>query len=443
MEDKTISKVSMSQNLIMGLQHVLTMCPGSIAVPLILGSSIGLDGKDIALLIAANLFTSGIAVLIQVIGIGKHIGSRLPIVLGSAFAPLAAMIVIGKDYGMPILFGSIIGSGIAIFLISFFLKRILKFFPQVIVGCFVTLLGISLAPSAFSDVMGGEGSAIFGRPENLVVGLIVLLIIVLLNRFGNGLIRSVSLLIGLGAGTIISIPLGMVNVEPVAEAAWFSLIKPFAFGAPQFKIVPILIITIFSIINMIQCLGVYAFLDNVRGTKTGSDQQIDGIRGQAFAQVVSGMFNSFPSTMFNENVSVIKISNISAKSTTITAGAMLIIMGVIPKLSALITCIPKPVIGGATLALFGTITAAGISILSELDFSDDNNGLIIGTGLAVAIGAMFTSNAFDQFPQLVSILFSNGLFVVGVVTMTLNIVLNLGKKKKLPSRADEEEDQRL
>lgn len=423
-------KISTSQNFIMGLQHVLTMCPGSIAVPLIMSGPLGLDDTTTAYLVAANLFTSAIAILIQVYGLGKHIGSRLPIVLGSAFAPLGAMIIIGQEYGLPTVFGAIIASGIIMFGVSFFMKSILKFFPPVVIGSFVTLIGVTLAPTAFADLAGGTGAANFGSVQNVLLGTVVLLIIVLLNRFGSGMIQSISLLLGLAFGTIIAIPLGMVDFAPVAQAKWFEFITPFHFGMPEFRPTAIIIMTLFCVINMIQCIGVYAFLDNVRGTNTDDKTKVDGMRGQAFAQMVSGVFNSVPSSMFNENVGVIKLSGIGARSTVGWAGIMLLIISLIPKCSAFITCIPKPVIGGATLALFGTISAAGISILSEVDYSDNNNALILGTGLALGVGASFTAGAFDQFPLVLSMLLSNGLFVVGITTIILNIVLNLGKEKK-------------
>ena len=423
-------KVTVSQNLVMGLQHVLTMCPGSIAVPLIMSGPLGLDSATTAYLVAANLFTSAIAILIQVYGVGKHIGSRLPIVLGSAFAPLGAMIVIGQRYGLPAVFGAVIAAGLVMLGVSLFINKLLRFFPPVVIGSFVTMIGVTLAPVAFSDIAGGIGAEGFGAPMNVAVGLAVLLIIVLLNRFGNGLVQSVSLLAGLGIGALIALPLGMADFAPVAQAKWFEAIVPFRFGAPQFKVDAVLIMSLFCVINMIQCVGVFAFLDNVRGTSTPDKTKVDGMRGQAFAQVVSGIFNSVPSSMFNENVAVIKLSGIGARSTVGCAGIMLLIVSLIPKCSAFITCIPKPVIGGATLALFGTIAAAGVSILSSVDYSKNNNSLILGTGLALGVGASFTAGAFERLPMVLSMLFSNGLFVVGAVTITLNIILNMGGKKK-------------
>ena len=162
-------KVGWGRMLLVGFQHVLTMCPGTIAVPLILAGALGLNEKETAFLVSANFFTSGIAILIQVLGIGKLAGSRYPIVLGSSFASLSPMILIGKEYGMAALFGSVIASGAVIFLLSFFMDKILKLFPQVVVGTFVTLIGITLAPTALRDLAGGEGNAGFGSVENLIL----------------------------------------------------------------------------------------------------------------------------------------------------------------------------------------------------------------------------------------------------------------------------------
>ena len=210
-------KVSRGKLLILAFQHVLTMCPASIAVPLILGSALNLDNKTVAFLVSANLFTSGISVLIQTFGFA-NIGSKLPLVLN--------LYLLKLQYGLDTLFGAIIGSGILIFVISFFMEKILVFFPNVVVGSFVTLIGISLIPVAFKDLAGGEGAANFGAVENIMLGGLVLIIIIGLNQYGKGLVRSLSLLIGIIIGTIIAFALGMVDLTPVAQASWFEIINP-------------------------------------------------------------------------------------------------------------------------------------------------------------------------------------------------------------------------
>ncbi|KNF08514.1 xanthine permease [Gottschalkia purinilytica] len=412
------------QKIILGFQHVLTMCPASLAVPLILGNALNLDSKTIAFLVSANLFTSGIAVLIQVIGIGKSIGSKLPIVLGSSFAPLGPMILIGEKEGLPVMFGAIIGSAILMFILSFFMDKILKLFPTAVVGSFVTLIGISLAPGAMKDLAGGEFSKSYGSTQSLLLGLFVLCVIILIGRFGKGIVKSLSLLIGMASGTIVGAFMGIVDFTPVLEAKWVQVITPFKFGVPKFQFGAIIIMTIFCIINMIQCIGVFSVLDEVTGNKTENDTKIKGIRAQTVSQAITGIFNSVPSTMFNENVGLLDLTKIKSRSVIRTAGIMLILLGIFPKFATIITIIPKPVLGGATLALFGVITSAGISILSNLDFSADNNFTVVGTSLAIGVGATFAPEIFKTLPQTLNMLFSNGLFTVSASAIILKLVLD-------------------
>ena len=422
-------KVSRGKLLILAFQHVLTMCPASIAVPLILGSALNLDNKTVAFLVSANLFTSGISVLIQTFGFA-NIGSKLPLVMGASFAPLGVMISIGGQYGLDTLFGAIIGSGILIFVISFFMEKILVFFPNVVVGSFVTLIGISLIPVAFKDLAGGEGAANFGSVENIMLGGLVLIIIIGLNQYGKGLVRSLSLLIGIIIGTIIAFALGMVDLTPVAQASWFEIINPAKFGTPKFRIDAILMMTIFCVINLIQCIGVFSVLDEVCQTNTDSSTKIKGLRGVAMGQIFAGLFCSVPSTMFNENVGLIELTNVKSRNVIKMAGLFLIIIGFFPKVAALITIVPKPVMGGATISLFGIILTAGISILSKVDFSTGGNFTIVGISLAVGVGVTVVPNIFDKFPDLLSMLLSNGLFMVSITAIILNVVFNFKDIKK-------------
>lgn len=422
-------KVSRGKLLILAFQHVLTMCPASIAVPLILGSALNLDNKTVAFLVSANLFTSGISVLIQTFGFA-NIGSKLPLVMGASFAPLGVMISIGGQYGLDTLFGAIIGSGILIFVISFFMEKILVFFPNVVVGSFVTLIGISLIPVAFKDLAGGEGAANFGSVENIMLGGLVLIIIIGLNQYGKGLVRSLSLLIGIIIGTIIAFALGMVDLTPVAQASWFEIINPGKFGTPKFRIDAILMMTIFCVINLIQCIGVFSVLDEVCQTNTDSSTKIKGLRGVAMGQIFAGLFCSVPSTMFNENVGLIELTNVKSRNVIKMAGLFLIIIGFFPKVAALITIVPKPVMGGATISLFGIILTAGISILSKVDFSTGGNFTIVGISLAVGVGVTVVPNIFDKFPDLLSMLLSNGLFMVSITAIILNVVFNFKDIKK-------------
>lgn len=207
----------------------------------------------------------------------------------------------------------------------------------------------------------------------------------------------------------------------------FRPVQPFAYGVPEFKLWPIFLMTIFCIINMIQCIGVFSVMDEIADVETENEIKERGIRGQAAAQMITGAFNSVPSTMFNENVSLIGLTKIKSRSVITTAGIMIILAGIFPKISAVFTAVPKCVLGGATLALFGVITSSGISMLPRLDFSKDNNFKIVGTSIAIGVGVAFASDAFVNISGTLQMILSNGLFMVSISAILLNLLLN-GKK---------------
>ena len=424
------SKVPMLTNVTIGLQHLFTIFPALVAIPMILGAGIGLDPHTIALMISANILTSGVAILIQVYGIGSFAGVRMPLVMGPGFVPLGAMIVVGIEYGLPTLFGAVIGAAFVICAASFFMNRIMKFFPKVVTGTFVTFIGISMAPVAFSNIAGGIGAADFGSLPNMTLGLGTMFMVIMLNKYGNWFVKSVSLLIGMAVGTVAAFAIGIMEMPALSGADSFALVTPFKFGIPEFEISSIFILSVFGIVTIVQNISNMVFLDKVCGVETDPERMGRGIRAQAAAQLVAGSVGAMPPTMFTENISIISLSGVTARSTVAFTGIVLVAISLFPKLALLFAAIPKPVIGGATIALFGTISAAGISMLSEVDYSDSSNFLIVGTGLAIGVGAMFTQSAFEKLPPLVGMLAGNGLFVVCVVTVSMHIIFNMLFKQK-------------
>ena len=416
-------RLPVGRTLVIGFQHVLVMMPGTIAVPLILASAIGLNAADTSLLVSANFLAVGVTTMIHALGFGR-IGTRLPIIFGSSFAPLGPMIMIGKNYGMGALFGAIIGSGVLILASTFFLEKVLALFPKVVVGCFVTLIGVSLAPTALTDLAGGFGSESFGSPRNLALGFGVLITIALLERFGRGMVSVLALLIGMIGGGLVGLALGMVDTKAVADASWFAVVPPFHFGVPEFHPVPILLMTLFCLMNVLQCIGGYSVLDDLTGSHTSRAKVVDGVRAQAVGQIFAGSFNSVACTIFKENLGLLGITKVKSRWVIVTAAAMALLLGFLPKIATLLTAIPKPVVGGATLYLFGVVTAAGLSILSSLDFGKNHHFTIIGTSLAVGIGAEFVGDAFSQLPETLSMLLSDGLFMVAFTAVTLNLLYN-------------------
>lgn len=439
MKNTTIinEKFPLLKTSVLGFQHVLVMYSGAVIVPILLANALHLTSEQMGFLISADLFTCGIATLLQVIGIGKHIGIRLPVVLGCAMITLSAMISVGSVYGLPAVYGSIIVSGIFVFCVSFVIDKIMVFFPKLVVGCLVTIVGFSLVPVALRDFGGGYSDS-FGSPQNLILGGFVLMLIILINRFFTGFMKSVAVLVGLSAGTIIGYALGMVNFDTVASAKMFQFVTPFYFGAPTFKLNAILIMCVFLVITMVESVGIFTLIADICEAEIETKDFGKGIRAEGIAQILGGIFNSFPYVTFSENAGVMTITGVRSRYPVAAAGIILMILGVIPKFAALATIIPAPVLGGATLAIFGTIGANGIKILAETNLTKDHNLLIIATSVGMGLGSAVFPDLYSKLPELPRLLLGNGIFIGTLTALLLNMLFNYSEIKEHRTRIQKE-----
>ena len=421
--DLTNEKLPFKKLLPLGLQHVLAMYAGAIAVPIIVGGSIGLTPQLIAFLVAADLFTCGIATLIQAFGIGKKIGIKLPVIMGCSFVSVAPMITLGKTNGLPVIYGAIICAGIFVILISFFFGKILKFFPSLVTGTVILIVGLSLIPVAINDAAGGY-SKTHGDPKNLFLAAIVLIIILILNKYFKGFMQATSVLLGLVFGTIIASFMGMVNMSTVYSAGWFRIVTPFYFGVPQFKIGPIITMCLISLILMIEAVGVFIGVGDICGKKVTQDEIVSGLRGEGLAQVLGGMFNSFPYTTFSQNVGLIALSGVKSRYVTVCSGIILICLGIVPKIAALATIIPAAVLGGATLAMFSMVAVAGIKILSTVDFAKTGNMLVIALAVGIGISSKVAPGTFNQLPYALKFILEDGIVAGSIIAIFGNMFFN-------------------
>lgn len=425
--DPVNSKLPVGVMSVLGFQHVLAMYAGAVVVPLIIGGALGLDQSQIAFLVAADLFTCGIATLLQAIGIGKNIGIKLPVVLGSSFITMTPAIEIGKQYGLAALFGSVIASGVLVFFLSFVMEKIMFLFPKVVTGSFVTIIGLTLVPLAMTDVGGGFGAKVFGAPSNIFLGIMVLAIIIFLNKYFKGFMQAIAVLIGIVFGTIVAASMGMVDLTPVEKAGWVQVVTPFAFGTPVFNVTAILTLTLFSMINMIESVGIFQVIGQACDRDVSRREITNGLRAEGVAQLFSGIFNSFPHVTFSENAGLMVLTGVKSRYVIMVAGIMMMALGILPKFAALATIVPSPVLGGAMVAIFGMIIVAGLQMLASCDLHDNNNLLVIACSIGVGIGVSVTPNLFSQMPGFVKMLFGNGLFSGIFVAVLLNFVLNYDK----------------
>ncbi len=417
-------KIFQGKLMLLGAQHVLAMYAGAIIVPLIVGGALKLTTAQLSYIIAADLLTCGLATILQAYRT-PFFGIGLPVVLGCTFTAVFPMISIGGQYGLPAVYGSIICSGLFVVLIANYFSRLIKFFPPVVTGSVVTIIGITLVPIAINNMAGGQGSPDFGSLFNFGLALGVLLFIILLNRFTTGFIRSISVLLGLIAGTIAAVLMGSVSLDNMAQASWFNMPSPLYFGTPIFEPSAIITMIIVAIVSMIESTGVFMVLGEICGKKLTRKDLAHGYRAEGLAVILGGLFNSFPYTTFSQNIGLIQLSNSKTTNVTIVAGCMLILLGFIPKFAALAMIIPNAVLGGAMIAMFGIVVASGIRMLSKVDLASNENMLIIACSVALGLGVTVVPNLFIKLPPLLKILFENGIVTGTLTAVVLNIILNM------------------
>jgi xanthine permease len=415
----------------LGLQHVLAMYAGAVIVPLIIGGALKLTPSQMAYLIAADLFTCGIATLLQVLGT-RFIGIKMPVVLGCTFTAVGPIIAISMTQSLATAYGAILVAGLFVFLAAPLFGKLLRFFPTVVTGSVVTIIGLSLIPVAMNNAAGGQGAPDFGSPKNLLLSLGTLVLILLINRFFQGFIRSISVLIGLIAGTIAAYFMGMVNVSAVHDASWINIVQPFYFGAPDFNLAAILTMILVCLISMVESTGVYFALGKIIDREPGEQEIVKGLRAEGIGIVLGGIFNAFPYTTYSQNVGLVSMTRVKTRDAVVAAGIILLVLGLLPKLAALTTVIPNPVLGGAMIAMFGMVVAYGINILSGVDFKRNENLLVAACSIAVGLGSATVPQMFDQLPTTLKMLMQSGIVTGSITAVLLNIFLNV-KREHTPA----------
>jgi len=428
--DRVNEILPMGKLATLGLQHVLAMYAGAVAVPLIIGAAVGLTPIQLQLLVAADLFTCGIATLLQAIGIGHFAGIKLPAILGCTFAAVGPLIIIGKSLGMQTAYGSIIVAAVIVILIAPLYGKILKFFPTIVTGTVVTMIGLSLINVGVTSLGGGVvGAKGFGSMPNLLLGGFVMIVVLLSNKFFKGFFQAISVLNGIVLGTIVASFMGMVNFTQVSNAKWISMVRPFNFGVPKFDLGSIIMMTFVMLVVMIESTGTFLGIGKVVGKDITQKDIVRGLRAEGIATLLGGIFNSFPYTTFNQNLGLLALSKVMSRYVVIASGIILIALGLIPKFAALATIVPQPVIGGATTIMFAMVTVAGIQMLSNVDFNKNSNTLVVACSIGIGLGITAVPTLFDQTPLIFKSIFSSGIVSASVVAVVLNAFMNYGDKE--------------
>ncbi|HEP1348415.1 TPA: nucleobase:cation symporter-2 family protein [Streptococcus pyogenes] len=425
MTHSTKQEHSHSQSAVLGLQHVLSMYAGSILVPIMIAGALGYSARELTYLISTDIFMCGVATFLQ-LKLTKHTGVGLPVVLGCAFQSVAPLSIIGAQQGSSAMFGALIASGIYVILVAGIFSKIARFFPPIVTGSVITVIGLSLVGVA----MGNMGDNVKEpAAQSMMLSLLTIVIILLVQKFTKGFVKSISILIGLVAGTLVSAMMGLVDTTPVVEASWIHVPTPFYFGMPTFEITSIVMMCIIATVSMVESTGVYLALSDLTSDQLDEKRLRNGYRSEGIAVFLGGLFNTFPYTGFSQNVGLVQISGIKTRRPIYYAAGILVVIGLLPKFGAMAQMIPSPVLGGAMLVLFGMVALQGMQMLNRVDFQKNEYNFIIAA-VSISAGLGFNgTNLFASLPETAQMFLTNGIVIATLTSVVLNLVLN-GKDKQ-------------
>ena len=457
----------------LGLQHVLVMYAGAVAVPLIVGRALHLAPEQVVQLISADLFCCGLVTLIQSLGMTRWFGIKLPVMMGVTFASVGPMVAManavpGVD-GARAIFGAIIGAGLISMAIAPLISRLLRYFPPVVTGTIIAVIGISLMRVGIGWAMGGPpnlaqnvdvpklvamvdaakasaASAAASAPElkhgplpmmdkagngaldNMAIAAFVLVVILLIARYARGFLSNVSVLVGIVAGCALAVGLGKMTFEKVDRAQWVDIVTPLSFGLPTFDPVMVLTMALVMIVVMIESTGMFLALSEITGKPISQAELAAGLRTDGLGTLIGGLFNTFPYTSFSQNVGLVGVTGVRSRYVCVAAGFIMIVLGLVPKMGALVESVPQFVLGGAGLVMFGMVAATGIRILAQVDFKTQRHNLYI---VAIAIGSgmipLVAPRWSQQMPHALQPLLESGILLTAMAAVFLNLYFNGGR----------------
>ncbi|WP_369207638.1 nucleobase:cation symporter-2 family protein [Streptomyces sp. PU-14G] len=411
-----------------GTQHVLAFYAGAAVMPLLVAQGVGLRGADQAMVVNASLLACGLATLLQSVGL-PGIGIRLPVVQGPATSAVPSLVAVGlaaggAHAGLPTMFGAVIAAGLALFVIAPVFSRLVRYFPPLVTGTIVTVVGVTLLAVAAKQVGGGDpGAASFGSPAHLGLAGATLLVIVLVSRFSSGFAATVAVLVGLLAGTGLAMATGLADFSGTGSSRWFGMTEPLHFGAPRWDTAAALSLSLVMVVIAVESIGQFFAVGRIVGREVGERDVVRALRADGLGTVFAGLLGSFPSTVFSQNVGLLQLTRVRSRWVVAASGVIMAALGLMPKVGAVIAAMPTPVLGGATIVLFGTIAVVGVQILGQADLAHRHGTLVV----AVSLGVGFLPTAYPRFAERLPgeqlhVIFGSGIILGSITAVLLNLL---------------------
>lgn len=412
-------------NLVYGLQHVLTMYGGIVAVPLIIAEAAGMSAADAGLLVTACLFMGGVATLLQTLGL-PFFGCRLPLVQGVSFAGVATMVsILHTGGGISGVLGAVMYSSILGLIIAPVFSRITKFFPPLVNGCVITVIGMSLMPVAAHWAMGGNAKALdYGSMGNVGLAGLSLFMVLLLSKLGNATLSRLSILLAIVVGTAVAVFMGKADFSQVMNGPIAAIPAPLHFGWPTFNMAATISMFIVILVILVETSADVLAVGEIVGSPVDGRRLGDGLRADMLSSIVAPLFGGFTQSAFAQNVGLVAVTGIKSRFVVAAGGLILIVFGVLPIMGRIVACVPPSVLGGAGLVLFGTVAASGIRTLAKVEYNNNMNLIIVATSVGAGLLPVVAPKFYDQFPEWFATIFHSGISATALVAVVLNLVFN-------------------
>ena len=428
----------LGMSISLALQHLVAMIVGCVTPAIIIANALGLPQSERVLLIQVSLVMSAVTTLIELFPIGGKLGSGLPVMFGISFAYLPSMqAIVGGGGDIATIAGAMVVGGIVAAVVGVFVKKIRRFFPPIITGTVVFTIGLSLYPTAINYMAGGAGNTyevvvlrkgltsalVHGSWQNWAVAAFTLIVVMVMSNKGKGICKLAAILLGMIAGYIVAAVFGMVDLSEVRDAAWFSLPQFMHFGI-KFEFSACIALALLFAINAIQAIGDLTATTVGGLNREPTDQELQGgIVTYGLTNVLSAFFGSLPTATYSQNVGIVTTNKVVNRVVFALAGGFLLLAGLIPKFSAILTTIPQCVLGGATITVFSTIAMTGMKLIASETISPRNT-TIVGLSAALGVGISQSSSALSQFPESITIIFGKTPVVIAtIMAVLLNLIL--------------------
>ncbi len=440
--------------LVYGLQHILTMYAGAVAPALVIGASAGLanDPAAMGILVSGALLAAGFATLLQTVG-HRRVGAQMPIVVACSFVPVSAITALAAGQNgenLPVAFGASLAAGLFALVLTPFFGQLVRFFPPIVTGTIITVIGISLMPVAARWIMDGatrtldDGSSVpAAPPAGLALAGLTLTVILVGSRVLPGIWGRLSILLGLLVGTLAALPAGMADFSRIGEAdTVFDPTSLFYFGAPRFEAAAIITMCVIMLVVLTEGASHIIAVGEITGSKVDAKRISAGLRADVSGSLIGPVFSATPTSSFAQNIGLLALTKVRSRYVVATGAGILIALGLFPVLGGVMAAIPAPVLGGAGLVLFGSVAASGIKTLAKVDFTHNLNLVLVSASIGVAIIPLAYPTFYAHLPESVELVAHSGIIGAAVTAIVLNVCFNVvgrARDAASPSTIDTEE----